>query len=114
MPDRLVKECSHEHSLVKQKQALDQLWKVLASLSVVVPPPPSPRHWKQLLTDQVMLHNLVTRGKNVLVKTCGFSITVQPSYLQGGGNGVFVESGLVKERQLVALYPGNGVVDGVW
>lgn len=101
-----MKYSKADQSSVKQEQALDQLSWILHLLSTKIPSF-DPRHAKQLLTNKPALTNLATEGKSILREQCGFSLAVQPSLLQGGGSGVFMDSGGVKRGQLVALYPGE-------
>ena len=91
--------------ITKQQRSLAQLLTILQRLSLIIPSL-TPRDYKQLLSDRSRLLELVSRGKKVLHKSCGFTLAVAPSCIKGGGRGVFVESGHVEKDQLVALYPG--------
>ena len=55
------------------------------------------------------LNLLAQEGREVMRDVSGFSTIIGPSKLPGAGQGVIVESGKVKEGQLVALYPGQWV-----
>lgn len=108
---RLIKEVDKEALKFKQVSSLEQLKTVLQVLVESVIDPhgfsPTPLSVKKLLRDNGRLEELHRASVNALLEVNGFSLAVRPSLLPGGGNGVFVSSGRVREGQLVALYPGT-------
>ena len=104
-----MKHSVQDHSSVTKQRSLAQLLTILQRLSLIIPPL-TPRNYKQLLSDHSRLLELVSLGKKTLHESYGFTLAVQPSRIQGGGRGVFVESGHVEKDQLVALYPGMTIL----
>ena len=106
---RLVRRTELRASKAKEELALRELLYLLERLSVALPSL-SPLQTRQLVArPNEDLNVLAERGRDVMRGVAGFSTAITPSKLPGAGQGVIVESGKVREGQLVALYPGQWV-----
>lgn len=58
---------------------------------------------------QKLYHSNKYNSKDVMKECYGFCLTKERSNIEGGGYGVFVDSGHVSRFSLVAFYPGKWI-----
>ena len=105
---RSVQKVTQRSSQDKGEATVAQLRALLGVLNAAIPPIP-PLEYRALLREQSpqQLGTYAKLASDAIHDLCGFSLALGPSRLAGGGLGVFVEKGCVREGQLVALYPGQ-------
>jgi hypothetical protein len=107
--DRLIKGVDVATFSLRQESARNQLDALLNSLAgqVMKTINLTPKSIRKLIYDHQQLKSLHLLACDVTYDVAKFSLSIGPSKLTDGGNGVFVSKGSIKDGQLVALYPGT-------